>query len=93
MGIEKEKALDEFKKKYVEGRFYEESHNIYKKFKSKKSRIKEDIISAFKQGCRGTLKSQNKGAKGDIKYIYISYSKTGVKENKTTYRIDYFEVS
>ena len=56
---DKEKVLDEFKRKYVEGRFYEESSKIYDDFENRKDIIKSTIISQFKEGCKNALKLQS----------------------------------
>lgn len=89
--IDKEKVLNEFKLKYVEGRFYEESSKIYEEFESKRELIKEKVLSKFKEGCEKALNLQNEGIKGEIKYIYFSYLRTSIMENKSTYRMDFFD--
>lgn len=89
--VDKEKVLDEFKRKYVEGRFYEESSKIYDDFENRKDIIKSTIISQFKEGCKNALELQNEGIKQNIKFIYISYLRTSIMDNKSTYRIDFFD--
>lgn len=89
--IDKERALDEFKLKYVEGRFYKESSKIYEEFESKKELIKKDILSKFKEGCIKALELQTKELKGNIQYIYFSYLRTSIMENKSIYRIDFLD--
>lgn len=89
--VDKEKVLDEFKRKYVEGRFYEESSKIYDDFENRKDIIKSTIISQFKDGCKKALELQNEGIKQNIKFIYISYLRTSIMDNKSTYRIDFFD--
>lgn len=88
--IDKERVLDEFKLKYVEGHFYENSLKIYEDFENQKKIINEDILSKFKEGCRKALEFQKSGLKGEIKYIYFSYLRTSIMEDKSTYRIDFF---
>lgn len=89
--IDKEKVLNEFKLKYVEGRFYEESSKIYEEFEGKRELIKEDILSKFKKGCLNASELQRKELKGEIKYIYFSYLRTSIIDDKSTYRIDFFD--
>lgn len=89
--IDKERVLDEFKLKYVENRFYEEISKIYEEFENKRDLIKEDILSKFKEGCIKALELQKKDLKGKIKYIYFSYLRTSIVEDKSTYRIDFFD--
>ena len=89
--VDKEKVLDEFKRKYVEGRFYEEASKIYEYFEENKDSIKKEILVSFREGCKKALELQSEGIKQDIKFIYISYLRTSVMDNKSTYRIDFLD--
>lgn len=89
--VDKEKVLDEFKRKYVEGRFYEQSSKIYEYFEENKESIKKEILISFREGCKRALELQSSGTKQDIKFIYISYLRTSIMENKGIYRIDFFD--
>lgn len=89
--IDKERVLDEFKLKYVEGHFYKNSLKIYEDFENQKKIINEYILSKFQEGCRRALEFQKSGLKGEIKYIYFSYLRTSIMEDKSTYRIDFFD--
>ena len=70
--------MDEFKTKYVEGRFEEEYPKIYEKFNKNKEIIKEEIISKFKEVCNKAINMQEQDLKSEIKYIYISYLRTSI---------------
>ena len=89
--VDKEKVLDEFKRKYVEGCFYEEAPKIYEYFEENKDSIKKEILVSFREGCKKALELQSEGIKQDIKFIYISYLRTSIMENKSTYRIDFLD--
>ena len=89
--VDKEKVLDEFKRKYVEGCFYEEASKIYEYFEENKDSIKKEILVSFREGCKKALEFQDTGVKGEVKFIYISYLRTSIMENKSTYRIDFFD--
>ena len=88
---DKEKVLDEFKRTYVEGYFYEEASKIYEYFEENKDSIKKEILISFREGCKKALELQNEGIKQNIKFIYISYLRTSIMDNKSTYRIDFFD--
>ena len=88
---DKEKVLDEFKRKYVEGYFYEEASKIYEYFEENKDSIKKKMLISFREGCKKALELQNEGIKQNIKFIYISYLRTSIMDNKSTYRIDFLD--
>ncbi|BCZ47460.1 hypothetical protein psyc5s11_35270 [Clostridium gelidum] len=89
--VNKEKIMDEFKTKYVEGRFYEESPKIYEMFEDNKKSIIEELILKFKEVCKKAINMQEQGLKGEIKYIYISYLRTSLMQNLGVYRIDFYD--
>ena len=89
--VDKVKVINEFKEKYVDKRFREETFKIYERFNSNKEDIKEEIINKFKQVCAYSMELQEKGLKGEIQYIHISYLRTGLIENKGIYRIDLYD--
>lgn len=89
--VNKEKIMDEFKTKYVEGRFYEESPKIYEMFENNKKSIIEELIFTFKEVCKKAINMQEQDLKNDIKYIYISYLRTSLMQNSGIYRIDFYD--
>ena len=89
--VDKEKVINEFKAKYVDKRFGEETFKIYEKFNSNKEEIKEEIISEFKKVCAYAIELQEKGLKGIIQFIHISYLRTSLMENMGIYRIDLYD--
>ena len=60
-------------------------------FRSKKDFVKEEILSKFKEVCLKASELQNKELKGEIKYIYFSYLRTSIIEDKSNYRIDFLD--
>ena len=89
--VNKEKVMDEFKTKYVEGRFAEEFPKIYEKFNEDKEIIKEELILKFKEVCKKAIIMQEQDLKGEIKYIYMSYLRTSLIQNSGIYRIDLYD--
>ncbi|MBE6091126.1 MAG: hypothetical protein E7206_24485 [Clostridium beijerinckii] len=89
--VNKEKIMDEFKAKYVEGRFREEFLKMYEKFNEDKEIIREKIIFQFKEVCKKAIKIREQELKGDIKYIYISYLRTSIMQDLGIYRIDLYD--
>jgi len=89
--VNKEKIMDEFKTKYVEGRFYEESPKIYEMFEDNKKSIIEELILKFKEVCKKAINMQEQDFKNEMKYIYISYLRTSLMQNLGIYRIDFYD--
>lgn len=89
--VNKEKIMDEFKTKYVEGRFYGESPKIYEMFEDNKKSIIEELILKFKEVCKKAINMQEQDLKGEIKYIYISYLRTSLMQNSSICRIDLYD--
>lgn len=89
--VDKEKILNEFKEKYVYKKFQEEVPKIYERFNSNKEDIKQEINDNFKKVCAYAIELQEKALKDEIRYIHISYLRTGVIENKGIYRIDLYD--
>ncbi|GAA0078125.1 hypothetical protein UT300005_25030 [Clostridium sp. CTA-5] len=88
---DKEKIMNEFNLKYVDGRFDKESTNIHEEFNKNKLNITETLISKFKEICKKANKLQEQGLKGKIKFIYISYLRTSLIENTGIWRIDLYD--
>lgn len=89
--VDKEKIMDEFKTKYVEGRFEEEYPKIQEKLNKDKEVIKEEIITKFKEVCNKAKNMQEENLKNQIQYIYISYLRTSLMQNTGIYRIDLYD--
>ncbi|WP_294352253.1 hypothetical protein [uncultured Clostridium sp.] len=87
--VNKEKALKEFKEKYVDNAFSKEEVNNYIHVNNKK--IKSNIISKFQEVFKKAINFQEEGRKGDIKYIYISYLRAYLLEDKVIFRIDLYD--
>lgn len=88
---DKEKAMAEFKMKYVDGHFEEEYPKIQERLDGSKEELKEKIIYKFKEACNKAKVQQEENLKNEIKYIYISYLRTSLLQNLSLYRIDLYD--
>ncbi|MBC2580545.1 hypothetical protein [Clostridium sp. DJ247] len=89
--INKNEALQDFIEKYIADRWQEELFVIDERYKKNKEHIDNELISVFDSICKNALKLQNQDKKGDIKYIYISFLRTSIMDNKSFYRIDAYD--
>ena len=89
--VDKEKVLEEFKNKYVENRFTNEISKINEKLQKNEKIIKTEILLNFNKVCKNAKKLQNENLKKKIKFIYISFLRTSLLENKGIWRIDLFD--
>lgn len=89
--VNKEKIMNEFKTKYIEGRFHEESTKIYEEFENNKKSIIQELILKFKEVCKKAINMQEKDLKGEIKYIYMSYLRISLMQSSGIYRIDLYD--
>jgi len=89
--VDKEKVLEEFKDKYVENRFKNEISKINEKLQKNEKIIKTEILLNFNKVCKNAKNLQNENLKKKIKFIYISFLRTSLLENKGIWRIDLFD--
>ena len=89
--VDKEKILQEFKDKYVNNRFINEIPKINKKIEKNEKVIKNEILLNFNKVCENAKNLQNENIKKKIKFIYISFLRTSLLENKGIWRIDLFD--
>ena len=89
--VDKEKVLEEFKNKYVENRFTNEISKINEKIAKNEEIIKNQILLNFNKVCENAKTLQNENLKKKIKFIYISFLRTSLLENKGIWRIDLFD--
>ena len=87
----KEKILEEFKNKYVMNRFMNEISKINEIIEKKEKVIKDEILLNFNKVCEKAKNLQNQNLKKEIKFIYISFLRTSLLENKGIYRIELFD--
>lgn len=83
--------IEDFKIKYVYGRFKNEVSGIYEKLDKNNELIKKELMSQFNQVYIKAGRLQEKKLKGVIKYIYISYLRSNLFEGKAVYRIDLYD--
>lgn len=87
----KEAALKEFIEKYAADSFAVELFNIDDRYKENKELIDKSFMISFVGLCKKALKLQKEGKKGSIKYIYFSFLRTSIMENKAFYRFDAYD--
>ena len=81
---DKEKVLKEFEEKYVDDRYKDEFEKIIEKYKTDRESIKENLALTFNSVCKEAILLQEKGLKGEIRYIYFSMLRTSflkIKDN------------
>lgn len=91
ISVDKEKVLEEFKNKYMKNRFINEIPKINVKFQKNEKVIKNEILLNFNKVCENAKNLQNENLKKEIKFIYISFLRTSLLENKGIWRIDLFD--
>lgn len=89
--VDKEKVLEEFKNKYVRNRFTNEISEINEIIEKNEKIIKTEILLNFSKVCENTKKLQNENLKKKIKFIYISFLRTNILEDKGIWRIDLYD--
>ena len=89
--VDKEKILQEFKDKYVNNRSINEIPKINKKIEKNEKVIKNEILLNFNKVCENAKNLQKYNLKKKIKFIYISFLRTSLLENKGIWRIDLFD--
>lgn len=88
---DKQGSLQDFYEKYVDGRWVDNFLKIDEKYKDNKEKIEADIVQKFDDICKITSTLQISKLKGNIKYIYFSFLRTNIIEDKADYRIDFFD--
>ncbi|WP_027624793.1 hypothetical protein [Clostridium lundense] len=91
MESNKEEILREFQYKYVINTWINKFLEIDEAYKSSKCDIDENLVSTFDEICGQAIYLQEKQLKGEIKYIYFSLLRTSILENKSEYRIDFYD--
>lgn len=88
---DKEAERIDFIKKYVGDRWQEEFLAVDERYVKDKENIENRLINSFEALCKKAMELQKEEKKGAIKYIYFSYLRTSIKENKATYRLDAYD--
>lgn len=91
MESNKEEILREFQYKYVINTWINKFLEIDEAYKINKCDIDENLVSTFDEICGQAIYLQEKQLKGEIKYIYFSLLRTSILENKSEYRIDFYD--
>jgi hypothetical protein len=88
---DKEKVLQEFEEKYVQDRYVTELEKIIEEYKINRESIRSKLVLYFRSVCKKAISLQEKGCKGEIRYIYFSMLRTKLLENKGQWRIDLYD--
>jgi hypothetical protein len=88
---DKEKVLKEFEEKYVQDRYVSEFEKIIEEYKINRESIRSKLVLYFRSVCKKAISLQEKGFKGEIRYIYFSMLRTKLLENKGQWRIDLYD--
>lgn len=88
---DKQVLLEDFYEKYVDGKWVDNFLEIDEKYKSNTNEIEANIIEEFEEICKKATSLQSLELKGEIKYIYFSFLRTNIMEDKADYRIDFFD--
>lgn len=93
MGIKvnKQEILKEFNEKYIADRWVNEFVRIDERYKNNAASIEKYIFSKFDSACGNAVSLQERGLKGEIKFINFSVLRTDILENKGSFRIDLYD--
>lgn len=89
--VDKEKILNEFNKKYINGYFEKSLSKLSDIFRKNQKSIENEILIKFKENCDKAKTFQNEGLKQKIKYIYFSFLRTNIIEDKGVWRLEFLD--
>lgn len=91
LNTDKQGTKEDFYEKYVDGKWVDNFLEIDEKYKRNIDQIEGDIAQSFEEICKKAISLQTSELKGEIKYIYFSFLRTNIIEDKGDYRIDIFD--
>ncbi|KNY27948.1 hypothetical protein [Pseudobacteroides cellulosolvens] len=89
--MDKNGMLEELVSKCIINNWAQELLNIDQRYSSNREHIEKELVSALEDVCRKAAGFQQRGVKGDIKYICISFLRTSIMEDTSFYRIDAYD--
>ncbi|MFB6367940.1 hypothetical protein ACFCP7_28810, partial [Paenibacillus elgii] len=87
----KDEALQDLLERYVFDRWQFDLPEIDERYRQEKELIEQGFLAAFEAVCRQAVKLQEKGRKGDIYYVYISFLRTSIMADTAEYRMDAYD--
>lgn len=89
--MNREEAIQDFMERYVIDRWQDEILAIDERYAKNKASIEKELTDAFVKVCHQAQLLQQQQRKGSIHYIYFSFLRTSILENKSIYRIDFYD--
>ncbi|UHA74779.1 hypothetical protein [Paenibacillus sp. 481] len=89
--ISKQEALQHFYETYVRDQWQYDFVVINERYSEQRESIEHGLISAFHDLCMQAYEQQEQGIKGDIHYMYISFLRTSMMQQSSTYRFDAYD--
>lgn len=89
--MDKDAAISDFLEKHVFGQWINDVIDIDDAYKERQEQIDLSLFDAFNDLLVKASTLHEQGDKGKIRYIYYSYLRTSVMENKATYRLDAYD--
>lgn len=89
--MNKDAALSDFLEKYVFNQWINDVVLIDDAYKERQEQIDRTLYEAFNDLLVKASTLHEQGNKGKIRYIYCSYLRTSVMENKADYRLDAYD--
>ncbi|OAB45499.1 hypothetical protein [Paenibacillus glacialis] len=89
--MDKDAALSDFLEKHVFNQWINDVILIDDAYKERQEQIDRSLCDAFNDLFVKASTLHEQGDKGKIRYIYCSYLRTSVMENKVVYRLDAYD--
>lgn len=89
--MDRETALGDFLAKHIIDRWQEDLLVINDVYMENQAQIEKSLAEAVDRVCMEAVKLQQQGLKGDIQYIYFSWLRSGMLEQRAEYRIDLYD--
>ncbi|WP_068777097.1 hypothetical protein [Paenibacillus sp. FJAT-26967] len=88
---DKVSALEDFLEKHVFHRWQDDLMTIDHTYKEQQADIEAGFVSVFDTVCRQAAGFQDQGGKGGIRYLYFSFMRTSLLDNRPCYRIEAYD--
>lgn len=89
--MSKQDALQDFWEKHVLDQWQYDLLLIDERYTQQKDRIEQGLCAAFDAVCTQAATQQEQGEKGEVHSLYFSLLRTGIMENRASYRLDAYD--
>lgn len=89
--MNKDAAISDFLERYMFGQWLLDVAEIDEVYNEQQSQIDEALAAAFKQLLQQADTLHQQGKKGKVRYIYLSYLRTSIMEERIMYRLDAYD--